>query len=89
MDLPTITRSSSYIAALGSQEVSSLNESDARLKTLLDQQARIQAEIKALLPSQNGVDIQRELDMLNHKHKILTLCQGESGNNKWIALSQV
>jgi len=71
--------SSEYIATLGSQNVSSLDESHARLKALLDQQARIQAEIKALLPSQNGVDTQRELAMLNHKHKILTSCQEKSG----------
>ncbi|TVY35736.1 Transcriptional regulator [Lachnellula subtilissima] len=80
MDLSSMNPSSDNIATLGSQNVSSLDESDARLKALLDQQARIQAEIKALLPSQNGVDTQRELAMLNHKHKILTSCQERSGD---------
>ncbi|TVY25678.1 Transcriptional regulator [Lachnellula hyalina] len=79
MDPSSMNPSSDNIATLGSQNVSSLDEPNARLKALLDQQARIQAEIKALLPSQNGVDTQRELAMLNHKHKILTSCQEKSG----------
>lgn len=57
----------------------STHDPDARLRTLLDQQARIQAEIKALLPPNNGPDLRRELNMLNHKHKMLKATQEELG----------
>jgi hypothetical protein len=71
------------LASSDSQNVPPVNESDARLKALLDQQARIQAEIKALLPPKNGVDTQQELVMLNHKHKMLKSCQEEHGICPW------
>ncbi|TVY80780.1 hypothetical protein LSUE1_G005700 [Lachnellula suecica] len=69
----------SYGNSSGSRKLGLSNESDARLKALLDQQARIQAEIKALLPSKNGIDTRQEQIMLNHKHKILKSCQEELG----------
>lgn len=66
-------------ASLSGPPPSSNNDADVKLKALLDQQARIQAEIASLAPVQNGVDFRNELVMLNHKYKILKGCQEEMG----------
>lgn len=67
-------------ASSTSQNVSALSESDARLQVLLNQQAQIQADIKALLPPKSVLNTRRELSMLNHKHEILRFCHEGSGN---------
>lgn len=54
------------------------SDSEARLRTLLDQQGLIQAEIRSLISS-SSPDFQRELAMLNHKHKMLKASQEEFG----------
>jgi hypothetical protein len=56
-----------------------MSDKDAKLQALLDQQAQIQAQIKALLPNNDGPDFRQELTMLNHKHKILKSVQEELG----------
>lgn len=66
-------------ASLPGPSPSSTSDADVKLKALLDQQARIQAEIASLAPVHNGVDFRNELVMLNHKYKILKGCQEEMG----------
>jgi hypothetical protein len=56
------------------------SDSEARLKSLLDQQALIQAEIRSLMPAETEPNFQAELVMLNHKHKMLKAMQEELGN---------
>ncbi|KAH8651873.1 hypothetical protein BGZ60DRAFT_533747 [Tricladium varicosporioides] len=74
---PSIPRSHAFPSINQQSDPSLLNE--AKLRQLLEQQAKIQAEIKALLPANDGLDFRRELTMLNHKHKILKACQEEQG----------
>jgi hypothetical protein len=68
---------SRHASISGPSSISSNSNADVKLKALLDQQARIQAEIASLAPVQNGVDFRNELVMLSHKYKILKACQEE------------
>jgi len=74
-----MNQSTGNVTGSESHDVFSVGHSDAKLKALLDEQARIFAEIKALMPPKNGVDAQQELIMLNHKQKMLRLCQEDHG----------
>ncbi|EPE24508.1 C2H2 and C2HC zinc finger [Glarea lozoyensis ATCC 20868] len=65
--------------AMDAHAVHSSSDSEARLKSLLDQQALIQAEIRSLMPVETEPNFQAELVMLNHKHKMLKATQEELG----------